>query len=176
MRLSPSIPGRNQGVVTVVLKSAAENVEADRPSSLDEGFNVVPIGRTDQLSDEADYQWMLCMDEGFDDGFRPRRAIGAKEPCPLAAQALFHAPAGALTHGALAKALPVSVVRIRRGRSVACGASDDLHPREMTGRRKKEQDFLGEFGRRWSGRKRNFKPPALRHFHSAPDSLSYSYS
>ena len=66
----------------MVLKSAAEDVVADRPSSLDEGFNAVPIGRTDPLSNEAHFQGMLRTDEGFDDGFRPRRAIGAKETCP----------------------------------------------------------------------------------------------
>jgi len=112
---------------------------ADCPGSFDEGFNVVSIGRTDQLSDEADYQGVFCMHEGFNDGFRPRRAMHANEPCSLAAHALFHAPAGALTRGALAEALPVSVMRISRGSPVACGASEGLHRRELPeeGRRNK---------------------------------------
>ena len=39
----------------MALKSSSENVVSDCPSSLDEGFNVFPISRSDQLSDEADY-------------------------------------------------------------------------------------------------------------------------
>ncbi len=41
-----------------------------------------PIDGTDQLSDEADYQEVLSMHEGFDDGLRPRLAIGATESRP----------------------------------------------------------------------------------------------
>ena len=111
----------------MALKSSSENVVSDCPSSLDEGFNVFPISRSDQLSDEADYQGVPSMNEGFDDGFRFRMAIGASKPSPLAAQALLHAPAGALTRGAFAEALPVSVTRVSIRRPVACGACDDLH-------------------------------------------------